>query len=122
MTALAWVAVGSAVGAPARYLLDRFIQERHERVFPWGTFVINVSGSFALGVLVGLTTHHVTAAWLVPAVGTGFLGGYTTFSTFTWESLRLVEDGAALAAWTNVVSSAALGLAAAALGLVIGSL
>jgi CrcB protein len=121
MTALGWVVLGSALGAPARYLLDRLIQERHERVFPWGTFVNNLTGSFVLGLVVGLAAHHTMSAWVLPAVATGFLGGYTTFSTFTWESLRLMEDGAVLAAWINVASSAALGLAAAAVGLLVGS-
>ncbi len=121
MTPLLWVALGSGVGAPARYVLDRLVQGRHERIFPWGTLVINLTGAFALGLLVGETQHHDVASWLVPALGTGFLGGYTTFSTFTWETLRLAEDGAFAAAVANVAASTALGLGAAALGLFVGS-
>ena len=93
-----WVALGSAAGAPTRYLLDQFIQSRHERTFPWGTFTINVTGSFLLGLLVAAGSHNQVEGWLLAAVGSGFLGSYTTFSTFTWESLRLIEDGSLLVA------------------------
>lgn len=125
MSALLWVVLGSSVGAPARYLLDRFVQDRHERIFPWGTLVINVTGSFALGVLVGVADSRgvgSSAHWVIPGVGTGFLGGFTTFSTFTWETLRLVEDGARAGAVANVAVSIGGGLAAAAIGLTVGSL
>ena len=121
MTTVLWVALGSAVGAPARYLLDRLVQNRHERVFPWGTLFVNVTGCFALGLVVALTSEHEAADWVVPLLGTGFLGGYTTFSTFGWETLRLVEDGAAHAAVVNVAASVGIGLGAASLGLLAGS-
>jgi len=121
LTVLA-VAVGSAVGAPARYLLDQLISSRHERLFPWGTFTINVSGSFLLGLLVSAGAHGGVAPWLLAGVGTGFLGAYTTFSTYIWETMRLVEDGAVLIACLNVAASVVTGAAAAALGLVVGGL
>ncbi len=120
MTILVLVAIGSALGAPARYLLDRIIASRHERVLPWGTWVINITGCFALGVLTGVSQQYGVDARLVAAADTGFLGSYTTFSTFTWETMRLVEDGAFLAALTNVVVSAAVGVAAAGCGLLVG--
>ena len=116
------VAVGSALGAPARYLLDQLISSRHERLFPWGTFAINVSGSFLLGLLVSAAAHGGVAPWLLAGLGTGFLGAYTTFSTYTWESLRLVEDGAVLVACLNLGGSVVAGAAAAALGLLVGGL
>ncbi len=122
MTAVLWVALGSALGAPSRYLLDRLIQTRHERLFPWGTWVINVSGSFGLGLVTALAEHHGVGSWVLPAVGIGFLGGYTTFSTLTWETLRLVEEGAVAAAVLNVSTTVAVTLAAAAAGLALGSL
>jgi CrcB protein len=122
VTTLAFVALGSALGAPARYLLDGLIQSSHERIFPWGTWTINVTGCFALGLLVGVADHGGVDPRLLAAVGTGFLGAYTTFSTFTWETLRLVEDGSLLAALLNVALSTVLGLAAAAGGLVLGTL
>ncbi len=121
MSTIAYVALGSALGAPARYLLDRLIQSRHERVFPWGTWAINISGCFALGLLVGLAQGHVVDARLMNAAATGFLGSYTTFSTFTWETMRLVEDGAFVEALLNITVSAVLGVAAAAGGLLLGA-
>ncbi len=121
MTTVLWVALGSAFGAPARYVLDRLIQTRHERIFPWGTWIINVSGSFGLGLLTGLAEHHALGSGVLPAVGVGFLGGYTTFSTFSWETLRLVEEGAVAAAVLNVTTTLAMTLAAAAGGLALGS-
>ena len=116
------VMVGSALGAPTRYLLDQLISSRHERLFPWGTFVINVSGSFLLGLLVSLAANGGVEPWLLAAVGTGFLGSYTTFSTYAWETLRLVEDGAVLVAFLNLGGSIAAGAAAAAVGLAVGGL
>ena len=121
MSTLAYVALGSALGAPARYLLDRIIQSRREGVFPWGTWAINISGCFALGLLVGLAQGHVVDARLMAAAATGFLGSYTTFSTFTWETMRLVEGGAFVEALLNITVSAVLGVAAAAGGLLLGA-
>jgi len=120
VTILVLVAIGSALGAPARYLLDRIIAFRHERVLPWGTWVINITGCFALGVLTGVSQQYGVDARLVAAADTGFLASYTTFSTFTWETMRLVEDGAFLAAVINVVVSTGVGVAAATVGLLLG--
>jgi fluoride exporter len=121
MSALLWVALGSALGAPTRYLLDQLVQSRHDRVFPWGTFFVNVTGSFALGLLVALASRQGIETWIVAAAGTGFLGSYTTFSTFTWETLRLLEEGAVLAAGLNVAVSIGVGAGAAAGGLLLGT-
>lgn len=120
MGLIGYVMLGSAVGAPARYLLDTFIQSHHQRVLPWGTWVINITGCFALGVLTGIAYDHVADPRVMATVATGFLGSYTTFSTFTWETMRLVEDGAYTAALTNITVSAAVGMTAAAAGLLIG--
>lgn len=120
MSTLLWVALGSAAGAPARYLLDRLIQSRHDRVFPWGTFTVNVTGSFLLGLL--LAPGQVLEPWIVTALGTGFLGSYTTFSTFNWETIRLVEDGALLVAGLNLLVSVCVGAASAGAGLLLGAL
>jgi fluoride exporter len=116
------VAVGSAVGAPTRYVLDRLVSSRHERLFPWGTFTVNISGSFLLGLLVSAGAHGGVEPWLLAALGTGFLGAYTTFSTYTWESMRLVEDGAVLVACLNLGGSVVAGAVAAAAGLAVGGL
>jgi CrcB protein len=122
MTTLLLVGLGSALGAPTRYLLDQLIQSRHERVFPWGTFTINITGSFLLGLLVALGAQAEIDRGLLLGLGTGFLGAYTTFSTFTWETMRLVEDGAFLVATLNIVGSIGAGAAAAAAGLLLGGL
>jgi CrcB protein len=85
------VVVAGACGAVLRYLVDHAVQRRSGSDFPLGTLVINVTGSLALGVLAGSAAHHgVSAAWLTVA-GTGLIGAYTTFSTFTFDSVRLAE-------------------------------
>ena len=116
MTLLA-VALASAVGAPARYLIDRFVATRNRGVFPWGTLVINVTGAFVLGVLVGMGAHHGLSKQAVVVLGTGFCGAYTTFSTFSVETVRLVEERAFAKAVANVAVSLLAGLLAAAAGL-----
>lgn len=105
------VVLGGAVGAPLRYLADRFVQARHDSAFPWGTFVVNVAGSFLLGALLAGASGHVVAL-----LGTGFCGALTTYSTFGYETVRLVEEGAYRPALANVIGSIAAGLAAAFAG------
>ncbi len=90
-------------------------------MFPWGTFVINVTGSLVLGVITGLALYHGLGDLPKIAIGTGFCGVYTTFSTFSYETVRLVEEGSVGLAAGNVVGSVAVGLAAAALGLAIAA-
>jgi fluoride exporter len=119
-TGFAWVCLGAAVGAPSRYLVDRFIQGRHDSVFPWGTLSVNVIGSFVLGVLVG-AGGDVPGAVLL-ALGTGWCGALTTYSTFSYETLRLVEDGAWLYGAANVGVSVAAGVAAALGGFGVAAL
>ncbi|HWC35296.1 MAG TPA: fluoride efflux transporter CrcB [Mycobacteriales bacterium] len=116
------VAAAAALGAAARYALDIAVQRRHRSVLPWGTFVINVSGSFALGVVTGLATHHGLGGHWDAVLGTGLLGGYTTWSTFAWESFALGEQRRMGAAVLNVAASMGLGLSAAAAGLILGRL
>jgi CrcB protein len=118
---IALIAVGGAAGAATRYLVDVFVSERFGGAFPLGTLVINLTGSFALGLLFALSIERA----LLPAdvrgpLMIGFLGAYTTFSTLMLESWRLVEDGAVVLAIANVAGSAALGLGAVVLGLAIG--
>lgn len=118
---LLWVCLGAAVGAPGRYLLDRAVQARHDSRMPWGTMLVNVVGSLVLGVLVGLSTgHHVPDA-VTLTLGTGFCGALTTYSTFGYETFRLVEDGARPSAVLNVGLSLAAGIGAAAAGYVLGA-
>jgi len=110
------VLLGGALGAPARYLTDQAVQRRHGTVFPWGTWTVNVVGSFVLGIVVA-----TGPAWLVTFAGTGFCGALTTYSTFGYETVRLTEEGETGTAVGYVVGSLAAGLAAAALGWAVGS-
>lgn len=111
------VALGAALGAPLRYLVDRAVQARHDSVFPWGTFAANMGGSLVLGFLAGLPTPDPVMA----AAGVGFCGALTTYSTFGYETLRLVQDGARFYAFANVVTSAIGGLGAGATGLILAA-
>jgi len=119
--AFLFVCLGAAIGAPARYLTDRTIQARHDTVVPWGTMTVNVVGSLVLSLLAGFAEGHRVSASLTLAVGTGFCGALTTYSTFSYETLRLYESGARLYAGLNVVISLLAGLGAALVGLAIGS-
>ncbi len=115
------VMVAGACGAVLRYTVDHVVQRRAGSDFPLGTLVINVSGSLALGFLTGSALHHgVSATWLTVA-GTGLIGAYTTFSTFTFDTVRLAEGERWGLSLLNVAVSIVLGLGAAALGLAIGS-
>ncbi|MCF0097002.1 fluoride efflux transporter CrcB [Micromonospora sp. NPDC049114] len=106
------IALGAAVGAPLRYLTDRAVQSRHASAFPWGTFSVNVAGSLLLGALVGWPVDPAVGALL----GTGFCGALTTYSTFSYETLRLARRGDRFLALANVLGSVAAGLSAAAVG------
>ena len=116
------VASAGAIGAPARYLLDGFVQRRTRGSFPFGTFVVNLLGAFALGVITGLALHHGLGKAPKVLLGTGFCGAFTTFSTFSHETMQLAEDGAWRDAGLNVALSLVLGLAAAAAGLALALL
>lgn len=123
MTALGWLGflVAAGVGAPARFLLDGWVQDRTTGAFPWGTFAVNISGCFALGLLTGFGLYHGTGTSARTILGTGGLGAYTTFSTFTFETVRLAEEGATKAAVANAALSLLVGAAAAALGLLLAA-
>jgi fluoride exporter len=113
------VLAGGMIGAPARYLADRLVQARHDSVFPWGTFAVNMTGSAVLGFLLGAERHLGLPPGLFALLGTGFCGGLTTFSTFGYETLRLLEDGAIGEAGVNVIGSLAVGVLLAWLGFVL---
>jgi CrcB protein len=112
------VGVVGGVGALARFLLDGAVAERAPGEFPAGTFVVNVSGAFLLGVVVGVALRG--DALVVAAIG--LLGSYTTFSTWMLESHRLAEDRQGRVAWLNLGLSLAVGLGAVALGRALGEL
>lgn len=113
---VAMVLLGGAIGAPMRYLADLFIQSKHDSVFPWGTFTVNVVGSLILGVTAAVVNDLGPPAWVLALVGTGFCGALTTFSTFGFETIRLLEEGSVLTAVANCAASLMVGLGACAGG------
>lgn len=115
------VMLGAAVGAPLRYLTDRAVQARHDTLFPWGTLTVNVVGSLVLGALTGAVGARVAPHWLLPLAGTGLCGGLTTYSTFSYESLRLAEEDALLFAGLNLAASLVAGLGAAFVGVAVST-
>ncbi len=121
MRTIVAIAVAGALGALARYGLDGAVSRRMGGGFPWGTFAVNVSGAFLLGLVFAVTTERLTTApWLRGAIMIGFLGAYTTFSTLSLETYRLAEDGALGLAAANALGSLAAGLAAVYVGIVVG--
>lgn len=110
------VCLGAAFGAPARYLVDRFVQARHDSVMPWGTLAVNVAGSLIAGAVAGAGAGHHVPAGVTLALATGFCGALTTYSTFSYETVRLVETGAWREAAGNVAISLAAGLVAVVAG------
>ncbi len=112
------VALGALVGAPARYLTDRAIQSRHESVFPWGTLTVNVVASVILGLLVGAASH--VDSQVIALAGTGFCGALSTYSTFSYETMRLTVEGARFYAIANILLGLMAGIGGAAMGLSIG--
>lgn len=107
------IALGAAVGAPARYLLDRAVQARHDSIFPWGTFTVNIAGSCLLGLLAGGAAAAAVPDPVMTLLGTGLCGALTTYSTFSYETVRLLSTGARGLSLLNVLASLAGGLGAA---------
>jgi CrcB protein len=111
------VALAAGAGAVLRYVVDQVVAHRTRGDFPYGTLLINVTGSLLLGLTTGLALHAGLPHTPTVVVGVGFAGGYTTLSTWAWESVALAQDREVLAAAVNVVGSFAAGVAAAAAGL-----
>jgi fluoride exporter len=107
------------VGAPLRYLTDRAVQSRHDSVFPWGTFAVNVTGCLILGLLTGAVAEGAAGSHLQLLLGTGLCGALTTYSTFSYETLRLSETGARFYAAANVAAGVVAGLGAAFAGVAL---
>ncbi|MCT7357252.1 fluoride efflux transporter CrcB [Streptomyces sp. 15-116A] len=113
------VVAGAMIGAPLRFLADRAVQSRHGSGFPWGTFAVNVTGCLILGLVTGAVTAGAVGSRLQLLLGTGLCGALTTYSTFSWETLRLIETGARGRAAANVAGSVPAGLGAACAGLAL---
>lgn len=116
------VAAAGGVGATLRYLVDGAVQDRVSGAFPWGTTVINVSGSFVLGFLTAMAWHHGLSARAEDVLGTGLCGGLTTWSTASWETVRLVEGRLYRHAFVYALGGLAVAVLAAAAGMAIATL
>ena len=124
MSTSTWVlfVVAAAAGAVLRYLVDGAVSARDHGAFPWGTFLINVSGCLLLGVITGLALFHGLGPDTKLVAGTGFCGAFTTFSTFAYETVRLAEEGSLATAARNAAGTLLAGAAAATLGLLLAAL
>jgi CrcB protein len=121
MPVIVGVALGGALGASARYALDRLIEAGSESVFPWATFVVNVSGCFLIGLISAtLIDRHHLPAWLRIGLVMGVIGGYTTFSTFAQEALDLVDARDVVEGVAYIGGSIVLGLVAVYVGRTVG--
>ena len=117
------VGLGGAFGAVSRYSLDRLIEHRVDSAFPWATFVINVTGCFAVGfIIAAIVDRHRAPQWLKVGLTIGFCGGYTTFSTFAQESLDLIEARDLAIAFASIGASVLLGVLAVLIGIKVGRL
>jgi len=107
------VLLGAALGAPLRYSIDRAVQSRHDTVFPWGTFTVNITACAVLGFLTGAPTAAAVPQSLQHLIGPGLCGALSTYSTFSFETLRLAETGSRYFAFANAAVSVVAGLGTA---------
>ncbi|WP_329138951.1 CrcB family protein [Streptomyces sp. NBC_01476] len=115
-----WVALGAALGAPMRYLIDKQVQGAWKTVFPWGTLAVNALASLVLGLVTGLVLGGAPGA-LLEGLGVGLCGALSTYSTFSYTALRLFEDGFRFYAVADVAVSIMVALGAASFGLALGT-
>ena len=119
-TNLLLVAIGGAIGAGSRYLLGECLQSQLGSTFPWGTFAVNVLGSLVIGVILGLSKQQALSPEATLFLTVGVLGGFTTFSAFSYETMRLLAAGSTAASLLNVFGQTLAGLVAVYLGLAVG--
>jgi len=121
MPVIVGVALGGALGASSRYVLDHLIEQRSFSIFPWATFTINVTGCLLIGVIsASLVDRHNLPAWIRVGLVMGAIGGYTTFSTYAQEALTLFDAHDAAVALAYTVGSVVIGIAAVYAGTVLG--
>jgi len=117
------ISIGAVLGANARYLVGGWVVDRLGASFPYGTLLINVTGSFLIGLVLTVVTERTLApAWVRPTIAIGFLGSYTTFSTFSYETLALIGAGSVAAAAANIAMSVGGALIGVYLGTVVARL
>jgi CrcB protein len=123
LTDVAAVVAGAGIGGGLRYAIGGWIAERWGASFPWGTFIVNISGAFLLGVVMALSVERslIPPAWRL-FLGVGILGGYTTFSTLSYESIALMQRGLVAQGALNMFGSAFAGLVAVLAGVLVGRL
>ncbi len=118
-----YVALGGALGATGRYIVSMWVNNKYQSVFPYGTFIVNVAGCFVLGVFYTLTLDKsVLSPQIRTAVNVGFIGAFTTFSTFSLETLNIIRENNIKIALTNIVFSVIVGLLAVWLGMTFSNL
>jgi CrcB protein len=127
MIAYLWVAIGGALGSVGRFWLNGIVSRHFGETFPWGTMFINVTGSFIIGVIGAIAVPEgrldsQTRAFAIQFLMIGVCGGYTTFSSFSWQTLRLMQDREWLSAGGNVILSVVLCMVAVWLGYALGSM
>ena len=113
------ISIGAVFGANTRYFLGGWLSAQLGSSFPYATLVINVSGSLLIGLVLGLASDRIVPWWWRPGIAIGFLGSYTTFSTFSYETVNLIAEGSYLSAMVNVGGSVAAALAGVFVGLAI---
>jgi fluoride exporter len=114
------VGIGGFLGAVARYVVGTYIGSHYGARFPYGTFVINMSGSFLIGFILALLSRTTASPYWRYLIPIGFIGAYTTFSTFEYETLRAIQDGQIASGLLNVALSVTVGFAAVWAGAAIG--
>jgi CrcB protein len=119
MSRLFWICCAGALGTGARYLIAVWTAQRFGAAFPYGTFIVNVTGCFMIAALMHLAMVNAWPATVRAALTIGFLGGFTTYSSFNYETARLLEEGASATALLNVLLTLCSGFAAGWLGLML---
>lgn len=117
-----WIAFAGSLGAVSRFVLDGVVRSRSSAEFPWATAIVNVTGSLILGVVTGAVLFHGTSPEISLILGVGFCGGYTTFSTATFETVRLIQRQRYWLAVGNTIGTVTFTLLAGAAGLAIAAL
>lgn len=117
MRTIILISAGGCLGAVARYLLSRFISYSVSGLFPWGTFIINITGSFAIGFIFDMTERFAFSSDIRSFFAIGFLGAYTTFSTYALENVNLARDGEVKLMLGNIFLSNIAGIAAVVCGI-----
>jgi CrcB protein len=113
------ISIGAILGANARYILGGWVADRLGSTFPWGTLAVNLTGALLVGLVLGLAADRTVPWWWRSGVAIGFLGSYTTFSTFSYETITLMRDGSYVAALANAGGSLIVSIAAVFVGLAI---